>query len=133
MEKTILLASFINQAKIDWFIGYLDKKFKITKEKVFCYKNLDDDEKSIVTFKLTIPNGEFIDLRKIFPSALTIHKRGNALYTLNALNKVIEQQVGDSIGNIDYRSISINWDEYQNKMILINNGELSILNIERVF
>jgi hypothetical protein len=62
-----------------------------------------------------------------------IHKKGNALYTINALNKLIESSLGDTIGNIDYKSFKINWDEYQNKFILLNNKELAILNINKIF
>ena len=50
-----------------------------------------------------------------------------------ALNALIDEISADSVGNIDYKSITINWDEYQNKLILINGKELTIFNITRVF
>lgn len=133
MNKTILLASFIFPERVEWFLSYLESKFKIDKEKVFCYKNLDDESKMIMTFKLTIPEDKPLNLKNLFPSAVLIHKKGNALYTINALNKLIEEKYPDSVGNIDNKSIKIDWSEYQNKMILINSGELTIFNISRVF
>jgi hypothetical protein len=133
MDKTILLASFIFPERVDWFLSYLEAKFGITKDKVFCYKNLDDESKVIITFKLVIPEGKHINLKNLFPSAIPIHKKGDALYTINALNMLIDQMLGDSIGNTDYKSVVINWDEYQNKLILINGKELTIFNITRVF
>jgi hypothetical protein len=86
-----------------------------------------------MTFKLVIPEGVRINLKDLFPSAIPIHKKGNALYTINALNKLIDQTMGTSNGNTDYKSFKINWDEYQNKIILINGKELGIFSIERVF
>ena len=74
-----------------------------------------------------------MNLKDLFPSAIPIHKKGSALYTINALNKLIDQTMGTSAGNTDYKSFKINWDEYQNKIILINGKELGIFNIERVF
>ncbi len=133
MEKTILLASFIFPERVEWFLGYLEAKFGITKDKVFCYKNLDDESKVILTFKIVIPEGKRLNLKNLFPSAIPIHKKGDALYTINALNKLIDQLSGDSVGNIDYKAIPINWDEYQNKLILINGKELTIFSITRVF
>ena len=133
MDKTILLASFIFPERLDWFTSYLSAKFNIPKDKIFGYKNLDDESKIIVTFKLTIPEGKHLNLKNLFPNAIMIHKKGNALYTINALNKLIEQSLGDDIGNIDYKSFIINWDEYQDKFILLNNKELAILNINRIF
>lgn len=133
MEKTIILATFIFPERLDWFLDYLNNKFDITKDKVFCYKNLDDESKLIITFKLTIPDGQFLNLKQLFPGAIPIHKKGNALYTINALNKLIEKIVGEDAGNTDHKSVKINWDEYQNKIILLNGKELGIFNIEKVF
>lgn len=133
MEKTILIASFIFTERIEWFLGYLETKFSISSDNVFCYKNLDDESKHIMTFKFVLKDGEKVNLRDLFPSAIPIHKKGNALYTINALNKLIEKINGESTGNIDYKSFKINWEEYQNKIILLNGKELSIFSIERVF
>ena len=133
MDKTVLLASFIFPERVEWFLSYLEAKFNITKDKVFCYKNLDDESKVIITFKLVIPEGKRLNLKDLFPSAIPIHKKGNALYTINALNKLIDKMTGDSAGNTDYKSVKVNWEEYQNKLILINGKELTILSINRIF
>ena len=133
MNKTILLASFIFPERVEWFLSYLDSKFKLGKDKVFCYKNLDDESKVIMTFKILIPEDKPLNLKNLFPSAVPIHKKGNALYTINALNKLIQEKYPESIGNMDNKLVKIDWEEYQNKMILINNDELTIFNISRVF
>jgi hypothetical protein len=133
MNKTTLLASFIFPERVEWFLSYLENKFGITKNKVFCYKNLDDESKVIITFKLVIEENKRLNLKDLFPSAIPIHKKGNALYTINALNLLIDSKQEDNIGNIDYSSIKINWDEYQNKLILTKGKELAILNISRLF
>jgi len=133
MEKTILLASFIFPERVDWFLNYLEVKFNIPKDKVFSYKNMEDESKIIMTFKLVLPEGKRLNLKDLFPSAIPIHKKGEALYTINALNKLIDQIMGDSSGNIDHKSVRINWDEYQNKFILTKDEELNILNITRLF
>ena len=131
MNKTILLASFIFPERVEWFLDYLKTKFNV--DKVFCYKNLDDESKDILTFRLTINTEQPLNLKNLFPNAVIIHKKGNALYTINALNKLIEETYPESIGNIDNKSITIDWSDYQNKFILINNEKLCIFNINRVF
>lgn len=132
MKKTVLLASFIFPERVDWFINYLEAKFDIKKDQVFCYKNLDDESKVIITFRLT-KEDKPLNLKELFPSAILIHKKGNALYTINALNKLIEDQYPDSVGNTDNKNIKIDWEEYQDKLILVNNKELTFFNISRVF
>lgn len=133
MDKKILLASFIFPDRIDWFIDFLNEKFKINKENVFCYKILDDNSKFILTFRLTIPEGQRLNLKEIFPNAISIHKKGETLYTINALNKLIESTNIESIGNLNYKNVKIDWSSYQDKMMIINNNELTFLNIKRVF
>ena len=131
MNKTILLASFIFPERVDWFLNYLKTTFNV--ESVFCYKNLDDESNVILTFRLTINTEQPLNLKKLFPSAVIIHKNGNALYTINALNLLIQEKYPESVGNIDNKQIKIDWSEYQNKFILINNKQLCIFNIKRVF
>lgn len=133
MDKTILLASFIFPERVDWFISYLEAKFSITKDKVFCYKNLDDESKVIMTFKFKFEKDKKINLKDLFPNAVPIHKKGNSLYTINALNKLIDLKVGSDTGNIDYKSYKIDWSEYQDRIILLNGQELGIFKIQRIF
>jgi hypothetical protein len=133
MKKQILLATFILPERLTWFLNYLETKFNIKKEKVFCYKNLDDESKIILTFKIDIPDDKSLNLKKIFPSGITIHKKGNALYTINALNKIIELDNTELLGNINYKEIKIDWELYQNKLILIKGKDLYFFNISRVF
>jgi hypothetical protein len=131
MNKTILLASFIFPERVDWFLNYLKTTFNV--DSVFCYKNLDDESKVILTFRLTINTEQPLNLKNLFPNAVIIHKKGDSLYTINALNLLIQEKYPESIGNIDNKQIKIDWSEYQNKFILINNKQLCIFNIKRVF
>jgi hypothetical protein len=133
MNKTVLIASFIFPERIEWFLNYLEVKFNIEKSKIFCYKNLDDDSKVIITFKITVPNGERLNFKDLFPNAVIIHKKGNSLYTINALNKLIDEKYPESKGNTDHKNVKIDWPEYQDKMITLNGENLSILNISRLF
>lgn len=133
MNKTLLLATFIFPERLEWFLSYLEGKFNIPKEKVFIFENLDDEAKVIVTFKLVLRDGKRINLKKYFPNAIPIHKKGTAIYTINALNKLIEKESGLEAGNIDYKKYKIDWDKYQDSLILNNGGELTIYKIKRVF
>jgi hypothetical protein len=133
MNKTLILATFIFPERLEWFLEYLETKFDIDRKKVFVFQNLDDESKLIVTFKLVLKDGKKINLKKYFPSPIIIHKKGNALYTINALNMLIEKESGMDKGNIDYKSFKIDWDKYQDRLILNNHDKLTIFKIRRVF
>ena len=133
MNRTILLAAFVFPERVEWFLSYLKIKFGLDRDKVFCYNNLDDESKVILTFRLIVEEEKPLNLKNLFPNAVIIHKKGDALYTINALNKLIEEKFPESIGNIDNKNVKIDWSEYQNKFILINDNKLCIFNINRVF
>jgi hypothetical protein len=132
MNKTIILAAFIFPERLEWFLEYIHTKFGIHKDTVFGFEDLSDKSKIIVTFKLTL-QGKRINFKEAFPSAVQIHKKGDCLYSINALNKIIESKLGDDIGNVDYQSVKIDWSEYQNQLILTNAGKLMFLPIKRIF
>ena len=133
MNKTILLATFIFPERVEWFLNYLENKFNIPRDKGFIFQNLDDESKTIITFKLLLINGKRINLKKYFPNAIPIHKKGTAIYTINALNKLIEFESDLDIGNINYKKHMIDWGNYQDSLILNNNNKLTIYKIKRVF
>jgi hypothetical protein len=131
MDKTVLLASFIFKDRLDWFLNYLESKFSIQKKSVFVY-DIFDEEKVMVTYKFTIDQEIKINFKEHFPNATLIHKKGNAIYTINALNKLIENNNTDNLGNINYKSVKIDWSEYQNKLLLIKSNNLVITTINRI-
>jgi hypothetical protein len=133
MDRTLLLASFIFPERLEWFLKHLETCFNIPRDKVFIFKNLDDESKVIVTFKIILKDGKRINLSKKFPNATIIHKKGMAIYTINALNTLIELESGLEKGNVDHKKFKIDWSKYQNKMILTNKSNLVFINIERIF
>jgi hypothetical protein len=110
----------------------LEKSFNIPKDTVFIY-DVSDEYKYMVTFKLTINDKTKIDFKKDFYNATLIHKRGTAIYSINALNKLIDSLNEDNIGNIDYKTFKIDWNQYQDKLMLIRNNNLIITPINRIF
>jgi formylmethanofuran dehydrogenase subunit C len=56
-----------------------------------------------------------------------------AIYTINALNMLIEYDSNGDIGNIVYETYKIDWDKYQGKLIITKNNELVLIDIERIF
>lgn len=133
MDKTILLASFVHIDNVNTFIGYLSTQFDIEKDKVFGYKLISDESQIVITFKIILKDGKQINLKDFFQNSVIIHKRGDALYTINALNELIKTKIDGDIGNIDMKSVKIDWVEYQGKLILIDNQKLSLFDIKRIF
>lgn len=132
MTKTLLLASFVKQNKLKSLKNYLKNNFNIDEDTLFIHEsNLED--KLIVTFKIDIDAKEKLDVKKHFKNTLLVHKKGTTFYTINALNKLIEKDFDlHNETNIDYKSYKVDWTKYTNKLIIINNSELEIINLKRI-
>ncbi len=133
MNKTIILASFVYPDRQDNFLRFLYKRYKVRRERVFIYDNIDDPKKNILTYKIFLNQGERVDLNEFFPKTIIVHKKKECFYTINALNLLIEKLTPNDRGNIDHKQINVNWEDYQNKMLLSTNNDLIIYNIKRNF
>ncbi len=133
MNRSIILASFVFPERLETFLNYLQKRFKLDRERIFIYDNIDDPITKIVTYKVFLKDGKKIDLKSIFPRTIIIHKKGECLYTINALNKLIEEENGLDSGNVEYRNYELDWEKYQNKLVLTSSEGLTINEIKRDF
>lgn len=127
------LASFVDEDKVESFSGYIKKRFHIPKEKLFIYTSPQEQYKKIVTFRLFLRDGKKINTQSFFPTTVILHKKGECFYTINALNKLIETENNVKVGNINYKDYKIDWDKYQNQMLITKNNELTIIDIKRNF
>jgi hypothetical protein len=133
MNKALILASFVYPDRIDNFLRFLYKRYKVRRERVFSYDNIDDPSKKILTYKIFLNQGDRVDLNEFFPKTIIVHKKRNCFYTINALNLLIEEISPNEKGNINYKQVEINWEDYQNKMLLSSNNDLIIYDIKRNF
>lgn len=129
-QKILLLASFLKAENLDNFLNKIKKKFGVKKENVFFFKT--EDGSYILTYKIHIDIDNKIDIKKELPKTIQVHKKGDTIFTINALNKLIERESGLG-GNVNYKEYKINWGDYKNKIILLKGDILEITDIERIF
>ena len=132
MSKTIIVASFVQVDKKEEFFAALFSKTGLSKEKVFAYKDLDDENRHILTFKLEVNDGERINVPYIVPNSTIVHKKGNAYYTINALNRLIDLECNIDKGNLSYETYNVDWSRYQGYLIITNKDVLQFIKIERI-
>ena len=129
-KRKILLATFLNEDNINWFLEYLNIHYGIKKDNCFIY-NIKDTDDYIVTFFL-FTKGK-INLKNFKFNTIIVHFKKGCIYTINSLNKLIEKDSGMSEGNIVYSEYIIDWSKYKDKIILLSDKELFIYDIDRIF
>jgi hypothetical protein len=129
-QKILLLATFVKADFLERFLQKLRKRFSIKKENIFFFK-LDNGD-FLLTYRLFIDIDNKVDIKKELPKTIQVHKKNDTVFTINALNRLIEKESG-LVGNINHKDYKIDWEQYKNKIILLKDDELEILNIERYF
>jgi hypothetical protein len=130
MTDKILLGTFTNKEKLNDFYERLEKSYSLKKENTFIF-SINDSDNLMVTFKLN--SGESIkkNIKSNLRGTIQIHKKGECFYTINALNKLIQKEFNLSEGNINYKTYTIDWDKYQNKLLLVKDDILHIQDIKK--
>jgi hypothetical protein len=64
---------------------------------------------------------------------MLINKKGDALYTINGLNALIDGENSDSMGNLNHSEVKVDWTKYQNRIIMMDGEKLVVNEIERKF
>ena len=122
----IIIGTFVKKNKILSFLETLKYKFKVNLDKVFVYLIDTNQYEYLVTFK-TYDKERFI---KNLSNATVMHVKNGCLFSINALNKLIEKENSDSDKpNNEYL---IDWDKYKDKLIIQTNGELSLSNLSKI-
>lgn len=115
-----LYATFTQQNSLDELIIHLSTTYTIMYKKMFVLFVKSTNE-YVVTY-----NVEQGNVSSIPANTILVHrkKESNTLYTINALNELIKQLNGGII-NTRY---PIEWNNYQNTILLTQNNELKQLN-----
>ncbi len=122
----IIIGTFVKKYKILSFLETLKHGFKVNLDKVFVYSIDTNKFEYLVTFK-TYDKERFI---KNLSNATVMHVKNGCLFSINALNKLIEKENSDSDKpNNEYL---IDWDKYKDKLIIQTNGELSLSNLSKI-
>lgn len=122
----IIIGTFVKKNKILSFLETLKYGFKVNLDKVFIYSIDTNKYEYLVTFK-TYNKERFI---KNLSNATVMHVKNGCLFSINALNKLIEKENSDSDKpNNEYL---IDWDKYKDKLIIQTNGELSLSNLSKI-
>lgn len=125
-EHGVIIGTFVKKNKILSFLEEIKNNFKINPNRVFIYEIDTNKREFLVTFK-TFDKEKFI---KNLSNATVMHVKNGSLFSINALNKLIEKENKDSDKpNNEY---IVDWSLYKNKLIIVTNGELTVSNLTKI-
>ena len=117
LENRQLLCTFTNSKDFKQAAEDVQKFYEIYSHRIFAFSNVKNPKEIYLTYNV-------INMQRgapKFPNTILIHrkKQTNTLYTLNAMNRLIEEENGKADS-----SYVVNWKLYENSLII--TGEVSI-------
>lgn len=117
LEHRQLLCTFSNSKDVQKVIEDIRKFYNIRHQRIFAFVHAQDPKEVYLTYNVIgIQRGA-----PKFPNTILIHrkKHTNTLYTLNAMNRLIEEENGRADD-----TYVVNWNLYTNSLII--TGDISI-------
>jgi len=122
-SETQLLCTFTSVGELDHIVEKVTSSYKLVFNKIYILENTQDSNQVVLTYNITK-----MDANNIVPppSTISVHrkKQTNTIYTINAINKLIEQK---NNGVLD-KSYRIDWEELKNCVLVTAYGKLKVVN-----
>lgn len=121
--KSQLLCTFSDKTNQKSLMEKIRRFYNLLDGKFFVFENCKNEELVMLTYNVEVPYKNFDRL----PSTISIHrkKQTNTLYTLNAMNRVIEEENG---GVFD-KNFKLDWSIYKNCLIITSDNGYRVIDI----
>lgn len=121
--ETQLLCTFVHVNELDSVVQQVQHTYKLVFNKIYVLENIEDSNQLVLTYNIQ----RYSTLTGIAPqSTISVHrkKQTNTIYTINAINKLIENK---NNGILD-KSYKIDWSELKNMVLVTAYGKLKVVN-----
>jgi hypothetical protein len=116
--KRQLLCTFTTRNTLDLTVDYLTTYFEISNNRLFTY-NTDTASSVVLIYNIEdqLRNG-------LARNTILVHRKkdSNTVYTINALNTLI-QQINNGVLDTSYQ---VDWNLYSDKLLTVKHDELQI-------
>jgi hypothetical protein len=122
-SETQLLCTFTTVDTLDATVESVKSIYTLVFNKIYVLENTEDTNQLVLTYNVSRKNDASLTPP---PSTISVHrkKQTNTIYTINAINKLIESKNG---GVLD-KSYRIDWNDLQNMVLVTAYGKLKVVN-----
>jgi hypothetical protein len=119
MIKTQLLCTFTTEENLDNTIQSIIKSYKVAFDSIYVLENLEAPGSLCLTYNI---DSEYAPQYPLPPSTISLHrkKQTNTLYTINALNKLVQENNNGKLDN----KFPVPWDQVKNSILVTTYDQL---------
>jgi len=123
-DKRQLLCTFSSVKNYKTVIEEIKKFYNVYSGRFFVFSNINTPEEVFVTYNIVNDKKEFPK----FTNTISIHrkKQYNVLYSLNAMNKIIQ----DENNGIFDKTFNVDWSLYSNSFIITGDPSIRVIPIK---
>lgn len=120
-NETQLLCTFTSVDNLANTVSEIKSSYTLAFNRLYVLENIEDETQLVITYNVDKSSTDIINPP---PSTISVHrkKQTNTIYTINAINKLMEKKYG----KID-KNIKIDWNELQNTVLVTAYGELKMV------
>jgi archaellum component FlaC len=121
-KNSQLLCTFTDIDGLEATVQKIQSAYSLVFNKIYILENVEDENQLVLTYNVTRETSNPIDPPV---STISVHrkKQTNTIYTINAINKLIENK----LGRLD-KSYKIEWEDLRNSVLVTAYGELKVVN-----
>ena len=122
MNKTQLLCTFTAEESLEVILESIINSYDVAFNSIYVLRNIDEDSLCL-TYNVYESN-----VLRPPPSTISLHRKKitNTLYTINALNLLIESLNGGRRDN----KFQVPWENYENCILVTAYGALKVIKTE---
>jgi hypothetical protein len=122
------VATFVKKSNAKRFLEDTANAMKIDLSRIFVHTIGDNDQEYLVTVSI----GGGVKASDVFEHPIIVHTKNGSIFSINALNVLIDGKIGEMDKKVDRKEYQVNWDEYKSKLIMLNNGALRVTDITKI-
>lgn len=127
MNDTQLLCTFTTVDKLQDTVQEITRNYRLPFNKIYVLENIEDLNQLILTYNVDTAIQKIANTKL---STISVHrkKQTNTIYTINAINRLIESK---NNGRLD-KSFQVNWSELKNTVLVTAYSNLKIIQTQLV-
>lgn len=125
-NKGYIIGIFVKRRSILSFLETLRNDYGVRIDRTFVNEIEGNRHEYLVTFKAK-DKDTFI---KNIQGSSVVHVKNGCIFSINALNRLIEIEKGDS--DVPNSEFELNWDMYKDTLIVMTNGELTVSKLTKI-
>lgn len=120
-----IIGVFVRRENVLSFLEELRNIYNVPLHKVFAFEMMGNDKEYFITFPARTKSPYINSIH----NSSSFHVKNHCIFTINALNKLIEMEKPSNVANKDYH---VDWSAHQGELMTLHDKQLSVVKLGKI-